>query len=777
LREFLDSLSKLIEVRDPKSRMLGRTGVMDQAAEPAPEVAGQPQAEEQYHCSDAARDLPEPKSRHEELLAELAETQARVDVLELGGSLANPTRRSTQESRPEKAQALIQPPPAPSAENAKQGIALESLLSERNQAVAERDRAVQQHQVVCIQQEAWNAALSAVGLNNPSVLHQLSELLAPLRGDVQQQVKQQGEALALQLLQQKQAEDEAAEVAKQAAYKPPHWAKRLPHLKQKEVEAFELTDIMIGDNPPSDYRAPRALFKGMEEGILGKLKRYGMTTPDLPFAVEIAYTAHTSDIPLAEFLEAHCGGLDGLADKAREERLKWEAARKGKAKVVPDKAASDSSSEEEPDVDGDVDMKPVSDDADEVPAPDPAGPSNHRLAAKLREARVKRDQLAQQVATAGETQLCDSLGYSDKEVKEIRLRLDGKWKAVKKDFGLSRTSTREHIIKWERMVCREFKSATVQDDTWKRYPALMESVIDTFDPQMKHDFLEENDERKSKQRKELQDEGWHAILQWVHDYTAPQVRDDVVEARTHLLEGKCRQGRKSVTEYLLDLRQYTKRIPGTTDSDMIMWFMHGISDDLRHLCQSDSRGKPWKTFQDLVDHATCKDLELRSRNMAEKKYNTWDKNKRFKSGSRPDKQPRLAAMRAQEEEKPWFEVRKRRDRPSSGGDKPNKAGSKPSKARRAEEDVHAKTPLDPAKVKALHWALDECFGDKCFVNPHICSGQAVWVFDNKRCISCGFRKSECLARASGGKCVHRDKPLELGWLEKLGMPKWPESKK
>jgi hypothetical protein len=47
--------------------------------------------------------------------------------------------------------------------------------------------------------------------------------------------------------------------------------------------------------------------------------------------------------------------------------------------------------------------------------------------------------------------------------------------------------------------------------------------------------------------------------------------------------------------------------------DKIGWFLNGISDDIKHVCQCDVKGKTWTDFESLREHALAEEAEERSR--------------------------------------------------------------------------------------------------------------------------------------------------------------------
>jgi hypothetical protein len=79
------------------------------------------------------------------------------------------------------------------------------------------------------------------------------------------------------------------------------------------------------------------------------------------------------------------------------------------------------------------------------------------------------------------------------------------------------------------------------------------------------------------------------------------------------MSGKVTQGRRTVTQYIAALKQAARDIPTVVaDMDMIVWFLHGLNDTLKHKCQCDPKGRTWRNFDDLRDHAPAKEVEFNS---------------------------------------------------------------------------------------------------------------------------------------------------------------------
>jgi hypothetical protein len=108
-------------------------------------------------------------------------------------------------------------------------------------------------------------------------------------------------------------------------------------------------------------------------------------------------------------------------------------------------------------------------------------------------------------------------------------------------------------------------------------------------------------------------DGWQAMLEWIKSKLSMEVRDEELEARQAMMDRTCRQGDKTVTQFVNALQRATRKIQHVTEKERIVWFLDGLNTGLAHFCKCDPRGRPWDSYQGLTEHAKAKETELLSR--------------------------------------------------------------------------------------------------------------------------------------------------------------------
>ena len=144
---------------------------------------------------------------------------------------------------------------------------------------------------------------------------------------------------------------------------------------------------------------------------------------------------------------------------------------------------------------------------------------------------------------------------------------------------------------------------------------------------------------------------------WLQEQIAQEVRDLELEAKKLILSGKITQGTQTVTQYKATLKRAARDIPNVTDMDLIVWFLHGLSDTLKHKCQCDHRGRTWRKFAELREHALAKEMESNSIRQTRvhqttierpaymrKRYTRTDNEKQVRPDERHFERPHLVAI-------------------------------------------------------------------------------------------------------------------------------------
>ena len=293
---------------------------------------------------------------------------------------------------------------------------------------------------------------------------------------------------------------------------------------------------------------------------------------------------------------------------------------------------------------------------------------------------------------------------------------------------------------------------------WLSIEEALQPLARTFKGTLKEDWLELKAQRLEDKEPTPESLGWKWITTWAKSHLDKEVKDEELEARQLMLSGNLTQGSKSVTDYINRLQRVARKIPKVGDMDMIVWFLHGISDSLKHTCQCDVRGKTWTVFESLREHALAKEMEENSR----RNIPVYQTKTPFGIRKAHVAQARSRMDRNEHPRTQSISFMDARDTP-----KERHEGGESAKRRPRERTEPAAVA---GKFKHQTPRFPEPAEDPCEDNKFISNRQANWLWGKRKCIHCG----QALHRDKEKKilqCPSHGKYMNLQFLQNEGLPK------
>jgi hypothetical protein len=316
---------------------------------------------------------------------------------------------------------------------------------------------------------------------------------------------------------------------------------------------------------------------------------------------------------------------------------------------------------------------------------------------------------------------------------------------------ISNTATTQQFLLWKTTIGRAGRAAFGAN--WQTSEEALVRAANTFQDELNEDWLAKAAQAEQKHKPTPESEGWTYMTNWLEEQITHEVRDLELEAKQLLLSGRITQGSKTVTQYIATLKRAARNIPTVEDMDMIVWFLHGLSDSLKHKCLCDQRGRTWRNFDELRDHALSKEMELNSirqartlnpeRNAFARKRSDHDRRDKSVTFGRPN----LAVME-QGEYKPSPTSKRHRGQTNS----PNRGGE-------GSRGRSAQPRQSQAKVPRFTGPSD----DDCPAHRHVTNAQANWLYAKGLCACCGERMSVHETEVAGvfTPCKYKAKPKNL----------------
>ena len=141
---------------------------------------------------------------------------------------------------------------------------------------------------------------------------------------------------------------------------------------------------------------------------------------------------------------------------------------------------------------------------------------------------------------------------------------------------------------------------------WQQNPEVVYGAILAFSSELKDMWRDEH-------KRTPMPLTWARLLEWIKAHVDREIRSESRDALQNLIDGKCHQGKTAVFRYLNNFRRIVAKIPDTSESQLIQYFLSGISAELKPECLTDIKGRPWKSLDALVKHAAAQELKLKAR--------------------------------------------------------------------------------------------------------------------------------------------------------------------
>ena len=245
-----------------------------------------------------------------------------------------------------------------------------------------------------------------------------------------------------------------------------------------------------------------------------------------------------------------------------------------------------------------------SSDPDSVPPP---SPPKSKAALKRAEKRKRQRELPDAVAriedpkTSKPTRTTDAPSERDR-----KLNLEFRKSMTAFTPKVSDYTKQKDLERW----CTEIEEAARvhYGPDWQQNPEVIYGAVLAMENELK-DMWRDNHKRHPNDPLT-----WPRLLSWIKAHVDREVRSESRDALQLLIDGKYQQGGKAVYRYLNHFRRITSKIPDTSESQLIQFFLNGMSLNLKPECLTDIKGKPWKTLDALVKHAAAQELKLKARN-------------------------------------------------------------------------------------------------------------------------------------------------------------------